>query len=77
MVEGTVFVGAAIVALTELYKHLRDKAYDQAFVVLIAAAVGLVVALVDTSIGVADITVAQGILLGLSASGVVAIAKKV
>lgn len=76
MIEGAIFIGTIIIAITEAIKLLAPKV-NGAVTIGIAALVGLLVALVDTEIGVADLTVAQGILTGLSAAGVVTVAKKV
>jgi type III secretory pathway component EscU len=76
MVDSVLFIGTIIIAVTELIKYYVPKVRGP-FTIAVAGIVGLVVALVDTHIGVADVTIAQGILTGLSASGVVAVAAKV
>lgn len=76
MVDSVLFIGTVIVALTEAIRLLVPSV-NGAVTILVAALVGLAVALVDTQIGVADISVALGILTGLSAAGVVTVAKKV
>lgn len=76
MVEGALFIGTAIVAITEAIKDLAPKVKGWV-TVAVAALVGLVVALVDTEIGITDLTIAEGVLTGLSAAGVVTVAKKV
>lgn len=77
MIDANVFLATAIVAVTEFYKHLRDKDYVASVTIAVAAFLGLVVALADTSIGITNISVAQGLILGLGASGIAALAKKV
>ena len=77
MIEATVFIGLVIIALTDLYRYIRDKNWQSAFTIGVAALIGLLVGLIDTQIGIANITVAQGILDGLSAAGIVTIAKRV
>lgn len=77
MVDGIVFIGLVIVGITDLYRYLRDRNYEGAFTIVVAVLAGLLVGLVDTMIGIPDLTVAQGVMAGLSAVGVVAIAKKV
>jgi len=76
MVDSVLFIGTVIVAVTELIKYFVPKVHGPV-TIAVAGAVGLLVALVDTYIGVVDISIAQGILTGLSAAGVVAVAAKV
>lgn len=76
MTDSVLFIGTIIIALTEVIKYFVPRVSGPV-TILVAALVGLVVALVDTNIGIQDITVAQGILTGLSAAGVVATASKV
>jgi len=76
MVDSIVFIGTIIIAVVEVIKYFVPKV-SGAITIVVAALVGLVVALLDTHIGVADITIAQGILTGLSSAGVVAVAAKV
>lgn len=76
MVEGAVFIGTVIIAITQAIKYASPKV-NGAVTIGIAALVGLLVALVDKEIGVVDLTVAQGILVGLSSAGVVTVAQKV
>lgn len=77
MIEPVLFLGAVVAGVTQLVKLLKDKAYDRAVIIGIAVVVGVLVSLVDTEIGVANITLAQGVLLGFSAAGVVAVAEKI
>lgn len=77
MVEGALFIGTVIIAVTQALKELFPKKVNGAMTIAVSAVLGLLVALVDTSIGIQDLTVAQGILTALSASGVVAVAKKI
>jgi hypothetical protein len=69
MIEATVFIGAMIIAATQFVKYLVP-AVSGAITIAIACALGAVVGLIDTGIGVQDISVAQGILIGLAAAGV-------
>ena len=75
-ITGALFVGTVVIAVTEFIKHLNPNVKG-ALTIAIAAAVGLVVALVDVQIGVENLSVAQGILTGLSAAGIVAVAQKI
>lgn len=76
MVEASLFIGAAIIGLTEFIKALSPKVAG-AVTIAVAVAVGVVVALIDTQIGVADISIAQGIMTGLGSVGVVTVANKI
>lgn len=76
MVGGEVFIGAVIIAVTEAIKAQFPQVKG-AVTVLVAALLGLVVALIDVEIGIEDLTIAAGILTGLGAAGVVTVAKKV
>lgn len=75
MVDAVVFIPLVIVAVTQMVK----MAFPQVtgfLTILVALVVGIVVALVDNAIGVADITVAQGIVYALGAIGITAVAAK-
>lgn len=76
-VDGVVFIGAAIVGLTQLVKLLSEKNWKSAVTIGLAVLVGIIVALVDTEIGVVDLTVAQGIMAAFAAAGVVTTAQKI
>lgn len=77
MVEGAIFIGAVIIGITQFIKLVRDKNYGGALTIVAAVVVGVLVALTDTHIGVVDITVAQGVMIALGASGTVTVAEKV
>lgn len=68
MIEGAVFIGAVIIAVTQAVKFLVP-AVSGALTIAIAVVVGVVVALLDTRIGVVDVTVAQGVMIALAAVG--------
>lgn len=74
MIESTVFIGAVIVALTQVVKFLVPQV-NGAVTIGVAVLVGIVVALLDAAIGVIDITVAEGILIALGSSGVITTAQ--
>lgn len=76
MVEGLLFISTVIVAVTEAVRLLVPKV-NGAVTIAVAAAVGVLVALLDKEIGVTSLSVAEGLLVGLSSAGVVAVAKKV
>ena len=76
MIEGTIFIGAVVIALTQAIK-LKFPNVDGAVTILIAAIIGGLIALVDQWIGVADLSVAAGIMAGLAAAGTVTVAKSI
>lgn len=69
MIDSTLFIGAVIIALTQVFKMLSPK-ITGLLTVVFAIVVGILVALVDTSIGLDNISIAQGILIALAAVGV-------
>lgn len=75
MVDAIVFIPLIIIAITQMVK----MAFPQItgfLTILVAFAVGIVVALIDKSIGVTDITIAQGLVYALGAIGITAVAAK-
>lgn len=75
MVDAIVFIPLIIIAVTQMVK----MAFPQItgfLTIVVAILVGVVVALVDKSIGVTDITVAQGLVYALGAIGITAVAAK-
>lgn len=75
MVDAAIFIPLVIIAVTQMVKMALPQVTG--FVtILVAFAVGLVVALVDQLIGVTDITIAQGLVHSLGAIGITAIASK-
>lgn len=75
MVEATLFIPLIIIAITQMVKMALPQVTG--FVtILVAFGVGIVVALVDRSIGVVDVTIAQGLVYALGAVGITAIAAK-
>jgi hypothetical protein len=75
MVDAIVFIPLVIIAVTQMVK----MAFPQItgfLTIVVAFIVGVVVALVDRSIGVTDITVAQGLVYALGAIGITAVAAK-
>lgn len=76
-VSAIIFIGAVIIGVTQLLKLLNAKDYQGAAVIAAAAVVGALVGIVDVNIGLADITVAQGLLAGFGAVGVHTTAKQI
>lgn len=75
MVEATLFVPLMIVAVTQIVKMILPNVKGW-LTIIVAIVLGVVVAMLDTHIGVTDITIAQGIVLALEAIGVTVLAKK-
>ena len=75
MVEAALFIGTVIIAITELIKHLAPN-IKGALSIVLAVVVGILVAVLDVHLGIEDITIAQGILYGLSGAGIVTVAHK-
>lgn len=75
MVEAIVFIPLIIIAITQMIKMAFPQ-INGFVTIIIAFTVGIVVALVDKEIGVADVTIAQGIVLALGAIGITAVAAK-
>lgn len=75
MVEGALFLGIVILAVTQLIKMANPNVQGW-LTIIVAFAVGLVIALVDTFIGVQDMSIAQGIMGALTAIGIASTAKK-
>lgn len=68
--EATIFIGAIIAGVTQAIKLL--SAQVQGIVtVLVAILTGILIALIDTQIGVIDITIAEGVFIALGTVGVV------
>lgn len=68
--EATIFIGAIIAGVTQAVKLL--SAQVQGIVtVLVAILTGILIALIDTQIGVIDITIAEGVFIALGTVGVV------
>lgn len=66
--EATIFIGTIIAGVTQAIKLLSEKVKGIVTVV-VAILVGLLVALVDTQIGIADISIAQGIVIAIGTIG--------
>jgi len=68
LVQASLFIPLLIVAVTQLIKMTFPQIVGW-LTVVVALVVGIVVALVDTNIGVQNITIAQGIVYALGAIG--------
>lgn len=75
MVEATIFIPLIIIAVTQMVKMALPQ-INGFVTVLVALCVGVIVALIDTSIGVQDVSIAEGIVAALGAVGITALASK-
>lgn len=75
MVDAIVFIPLVIIAITQMVKMVFPQ-ITGFLTILVAFGVGVVVALVDRSIGVTDISIAQGLVYALGAIGITAVAAK-
>lgn len=75
MIEALIFVPFLIIAVTQVIKMFVPRV-NSGVTILVALGVGVLVALLDTHIGVADISVAQGLVLAGSAVGITVAAAK-
>lgn len=76
LIDATIFIGAIIAGVTQFIKGLHPKV-SGSVTILVAVVVGIIVALIDKQVGVADVTVAQGIMIALGTSGVVSTVQNV
>lgn len=75
LVDATIFIPLVIIAVTQMIKMALPQI--SGFVtILVAFGVGIVIALVDTAIGVRDVSIAEGLISALGAVGVTALASK-
>lgn len=74
--EAIFFIGLVIIAITQAIKYVAPK-LNGAVTIVVAVLVGIVVALVDGLIGVTDISIAEGVVAGLTAVGITTTANKV
>jgi hypothetical protein len=76
MIDSTVFIGAMIIAIVQAIKEVVPGV-SGAITTAVAIVVGALVAVFAPHIGVADISVSQGILTGLASVGVHTVASAV
>lgn len=77
VMSAIVFIGAVIIGVTQLIRLIRDKNYDGAVLILVAALIGALVGVFDIELGLTNISVAQGIMAGFGAAGTVTTAEKI
>jgi high-affinity Fe2+/Pb2+ permease len=76
MTDSTVFIGAIVIAIVQALKEVFPQ-ISGAITTVVAVVVGALVAVLAPHIGVASISVAQGVLVGLAGVGVHTVASKV
>ena len=69
LVQASLFIPLVILAVTQLVKMAFPQIVSW-LTVVVAFLVGILVAVIDTHIGVQDITVAQGVVYALGAIGI-------
>lgn len=74
--DGLVFISLLIIAVTKVIKLLAPQVTG-VITIVAAVVVGALVGAFDVNIGVADITVAAGILAGLAAVGIATTADRI
>lgn len=67
--DSAIFIGAAIIALTQAIKYIVPGV-SGAITIIVAILLGILVSLLGPTIGVAHITIAEGIITALAAVGV-------
>ncbi len=77
MIEGSVFIGAVVVGITEFIKRIADRDWRGATLIVLAALVGLFVSVFAVYLGVAALSIAKGIMIGLAAAGVYQVARQI
>lgn len=75
MVEASIFIPLVIIAITQMLK-MAFPTITGFVTIIVAFAVGTVVALVDGAIGIEDISIAQGLVSALGAVGITVLASK-
>lgn len=75
LVQAALFIPLLILAVTQLIK-MAVPAVKGWVTIVVAFVIGVVVALLDTHIGVADISIAQGLVFALGAIGLSTVASK-
>lgn len=75
--DANLFITAVIAGLTEALRLSFPERVNGAVTIAAAAVIGVLVAIVDTSIGLADISIAAGLMYGLGAAGITAALKKI
>lgn len=68
--EATIFLSVVILAITQLAKMALPEHVQGWITIIIAFVVGIVVALIDTLIGLEDISIAGGLVASLGAIGI-------
>lgn len=75
MVEAALLIPLVILAITQILKKAIPTIQDW-LTIIVAIAVGIVIAIFDGPLGISDISIAQGIVFALGAVGVSVAANK-
>lgn len=75
MIDATILIPLLIIAVTQMVKMALPQVTGF-ITILIALVIGVLVAVLDVPMGIADITIAQGLYYGLGAVGITALASK-
>lgn len=75
-VNAVLFIGTLIAGITQLVKSVVPKV-NGSYTIIVALFVGVLVAAIDTQIGVPDVTIAQGLMIAFGAVGVVGTVERI
>lgn len=76
-IDAIVFIGAVIAGATQVIKLALPSRVTGLVTPLVAVALGALVAVFDTSLGVTEITLAQGLMASFGTVGVVSVIDRV
>jgi hypothetical protein len=73
-VTAAIFITAAVIGAVDFLKRVFPKPGEErdtrgALIIVVAAVLGILVGIFDVRIGIPNITVAQGFIIGLGATG--------
>ena len=75
-VNAILFIGTLIAGITQFVKSVFPTV-NGAYTIIVALIIGVLVAVVDTQIGVPDVTIAQGLMIAFGAVGVVGTVERI
>ncbi len=76
MIDSTIFIGAMIIAITQIVKYIWPGVTG-AVTIIVAMAIGALVAIFAPYLGLSALSIAQGVLTGLASVGVHTLASSV
>jgi hypothetical protein len=76
-VNAVLFIGTLIAGITQFIKAVFPKVISGEYTIVVALVVGILVAIIDTQIGVPDVTIAQGLMIAFGAVGVVGTVERI